>query len=387
MSSKSFGKKVSRFLGNLTVSTIHLILRLIIITLGAAFLLGLAVFSWAFYHISIPERVEGADAERTSVYWDDGTTLIGTYSGDNRIIIECVDLPKSEVQNESNNLDVKKQNYVANAIVASEDRTFYDNKGIDPMGIARALRNNLLEGTRQGGSTITQQYAERYFLGNALNYQDKIKEGIIALKLSISQDKDVVLCNYMNTIFFGKTSYGIEAAARSYYGVSANELSISQAALIAGIIPSPSKWDPDLSVDSEKWAKERWKRTLDLMLEDGHITKEEYNVATSEFPYTIQGFRKNAETAQANAVNAAALAAQLATGADAEGNPVTAEEIAKAAEDSAKLANIAAYAVEQAAKSDASITQENEKTSWEGFNGYVMAQVKTEIEENERFAK
>ncbi len=129
--------------------------------------------------------------------------------------------------------------------MASEDRTFYENAGISPTGMARALVNNLRGGATQGGSTITQQYAERYYAGQTTtDYVGKAKETLLAVKIAQSEDKQQVLGNYLNTIYLGRGTYGIQAAAEAYFGVNAADLTISQAALIAGIIPSPSNWDP-----------------------------------------------------------------------------------------------------------------------------------------------
>ena len=157
------------------------------------------------------------------MYYADGKTPIGNLSAQNRTIIACDTLPK----------------YVGNAVVASENQTFWSDSGIDLKGIARALVNNVTKGTRQGGSTITQQYAERYYLGQTDTYLGKLHEAILALKITQSQSKSQILCNYLNTIYLGRGTYGIEAAARSYFNKPAKDLTIEESALIAGIIPSP----------------------------------------------------------------------------------------------------------------------------------------------------
>ena len=168
----------------------------------------------------IPQPEKFALAEKTTVYYNDGTTPIGSYAEQNREIISCADLP----------------DYVGNAIVASEDRSFYTNKGIDPIGIARAFYNNLTTGSRQGGSTITQQYAERYYLGETTSYVGKLREAFLAVKIAQAQDKSQVLCNYMNTIYLGRGAYGIQAAAKAYFGKDAKDLTLSEAAMLAGIV-------------------------------------------------------------------------------------------------------------------------------------------------------
>ena len=168
---------------------------------------------------------------------------------------------------------------MGNAIVASEDRSFYTNKGIDLYGIARALYTNLTTGSRQGGSTITQQYAERYYLGETTSYSGKLREAFLAIKIAQAQDKSQVLCNYMNTIYLGRGAYGIQAAAKAYFNKNASDLTLSESAMLAGIIPAPSSWDP--AVNQEQ-AEKRYDRVLSIMKEDGYITAQEKKEA--QFP-------------------------------------------------------------------------------------------------------
>ncbi|MDD9205816.1 penicillin-binding transpeptidase domain-containing protein, partial [Georgenia sp. 10Sc9-8] len=118
-----------------------------------------------------------------------------------------------------------------------------------------------------------------YYTGTTTSYVGKFREAILAIKIDQSESKDTVLENYLNTIYFGRGTYGIERAAQAYFDKPAAELSISEAALLAGVIPSPSNWDP--AVDRER-AEERWTRVLGLMVEDGWITAEEREAA--EFP-------------------------------------------------------------------------------------------------------
>lgn len=172
--------------------------------------------------------------------------------------------------------------YVGHAIVASEDRSFYTNSGIDLKGIARALYTNVTTGSRQGGSTLTQQYVERYYVGETTSYKGKLKEAILALKINREQSKEHILGNYMNTIYFGRGAYGIEAAAKVYFGKKAAELTLSEAAMLSGIIPAPSAWDPALDLEQ---AKKRWQRVLDLMVEDGWVSAGEASAQT--FPETL----------------------------------------------------------------------------------------------------
>lgn len=226
----------------------------------------------AYATVPIPDPDDAAQAQTSTVFYSDGRTVLGEYAA-----FERRSVPLDEVA------DVMQE-----AVIASEDRTFYENRGVDPRGAARALWNNLLGRDTQGGSTLTQQYVERYFLGTTTSYLGKLREAIIAIKIDQVESKEQILENYLNTIYFGRGSYGIDRAARTYFGKSAADLTISEAALLAGIIPAPNAWDPRL--DAER-AEERWNRVLDLMVEDEYITAEEREAAT--FPETIEYTRQD----------------------------------------------------------------------------------------------
>ena len=230
------------------------------------FIAGMAVFLYLYNTLAVPAPDDLALAQKTTVYYADGTTEMGTLGEINRQIIDTTTLP----------------DYVSKTIVASEDRTFYTNNGVDLKGIFRALVNNLRGGARQGGSTLTQQYVERYYIGETTSYSGKLKEAVLAIKINREKSKDEVIGAYMNTIYFGRGAYGIDAAAQAYFGHGAHELTLSESALLAAVIPAPSAWDPAVNPDK---AKERWERDLNLMVEDGWITQAERDAAV--FPETI----------------------------------------------------------------------------------------------------
>lgn len=179
------------------------------------------------------------------------------------------------------------------AILAIEDRDFYEHGGVDLGGIIRALGNNIIRpDARQGASTITQQYVnnliidsqvrageETTTIGADKGYADKIKE--IKLSLSMEQElsKDQILEGYLNMVLFGGQNYGVEAAAQYYWGIPAAELSISQAAVLAGMVQSPNYYDPAANPEA---ATERRNIVLDTMLTTGAITPEEHAVAAAE---------------------------------------------------------------------------------------------------------
>lgn len=239
------------------------------------FIAGMAVFLYLYNTLTVPAPDDLALAQKTTVYYADGTTEMGTLGEINRQIIDTTKLP----------------DYVPKTIIASEDRTFYTNSGVDLKGIFRALVNNLRGGARQGGSTLTQQYVERYYVGETTSYTGKLKEAVLAIKINREKSKDEVIGAYMNTIYFGRGAYGIDAAAQAYFGHGADQLTLSESALLAAVIPAPSAWDPAVNPDK---AKERWERDLNLMLEDGWITQAQHDSAV--FPETIDPDTLNSES-------------------------------------------------------------------------------------------
>ncbi|MFU0565004.1 transglycosylase domain-containing protein [Gardnerella pickettii] len=252
--------------------TKHPIIFWALIVVFTPIILGILTVAWMYVTTDIPQPDKIAMADKTKVYYADGKTEIGSFAEQNREIINCSVLKP----------------YVGNAIIASENRSFYKDGGIDLKGIGRAIIHNVTSKGRWGGSTITQQYAERYYLGETKTYLGKLHEAILALKIAQTQDKSTVLCNYMNTIYLGRGAYGIQAAAKAYFGVEAKDLTLSQAAMLAGIIPAPSSWDPAIM---PKEANMRFKRVLKIMLKDKYITSEEYKNA--KMPQTINQTKQN----------------------------------------------------------------------------------------------
>jgi len=236
--------------------------RIVVGTLLTGTALGAGLFVAAWSTTTIPRGLEDVQFQATTVYWGNGKEL-GTFAEQKREIVQLEDLPP----------------YVGNAVVASEDSSFWTNNGIDLKGIGRAALNNLKGGGRQGASTLTQQYVERYYLNTTTSYAGKAREAIIALKVAQTQPKEEVLENYLNTIYWGRGTYGIQAASQEYFNKDAKDLTPSEAAMLSGIIPSPVNWDPSVNLEQ---AQERWKRSMREMHKQGYITDEEY--AKGEFP-------------------------------------------------------------------------------------------------------
>ncbi|WP_433290641.1 transglycosylase domain-containing protein [Pseudonocardia sp. CA-142604] len=157
------------------------------------------------------------------------------------------------------------------AVVATEDNTFYSNPGFDITGIMRAVYNQVTGGIG-GGSTITQQYIKVSSGHDENSLWRKYKEVVLAVKISREQTKDQILENYLNTIYLGRGAYGIQAAAKAYFNKDVGQLTVSESAMIAGIIQSPSNWDPAKNLDN---SKSRWTVSLDRMVENGWLSPAE----------------------------------------------------------------------------------------------------------------
>jgi len=163
------------------------------------------------------------------------------------------------------------------AIVAVEDRRFYENSGIDYIGIVRALKSDVSSGGfTQGASTIEQQLVRNLYLSPQQTISRKLTEACLAVQLDKQWSKDRILAAYLNDIYFGQQAYGIEAAAHAYFGVSAKDLTLEQAALLAGLPQAPSAYDPLNRPDA---AKARRAEVLQAMLQNGDISRARYRQA------------------------------------------------------------------------------------------------------------
>ncbi len=178
-------------------------------------------------HIPLPPEVPQA---QTSIVYDGTGSQLALFHGDeNRFPIRLEQVPKVTVD----------------AVIAAEDRKFFEHKGVDPLGIARAtwadLRN---KGVRQGGSTITQQYVKNAFVGEGdRTLIRKLKEAVAAVKIEQKYSKQQILERYLNTVYFGRGAYGIQAAAKAYYGKDASQLDLRESAYVVGLIRAPSGSD------------------------------------------------------------------------------------------------------------------------------------------------
>ena len=191
-------------------------------------IIGALGFVYVYSSTTIPTPNKDFQTQTTNVYYKDGKTGLGRFVEQNRESIPFEQMPK----------------HVRDAVVAAEDRTFWTNRGIDPKGILRAAFSNARGGSTQGASTITQQYVKIYYLSSERTFKRKIKEAFVSLKLQKQLTKSKILEGYLNTIYFGRGAYGIQAAAQAYFGVDAKDLTVQQGAVLASVLNSPQNFDP-----------------------------------------------------------------------------------------------------------------------------------------------
>ena len=225
----------------------------------------LAVTVYSVTHVPTPAELK--TNQSAIVQYADGSTMATIDGGENRIIVPLSEVPV----------------HVRDAVLAAEDRGFYSEPGISVRGTVRAAVNDLRGGATQGGSTITQQYVKNAYLNSEQTLSRKLKELAIALKLSRQYSKDQILESYLNTIYFGRGAYGIEAAARAYFGVSVKKVNPAQGALLAAVIKSPEYYDPAVTPAA---AKARWHYVVDGMVSTGKLSQQQ--AAALKFPATVK---------------------------------------------------------------------------------------------------
>ena len=222
---------------------------------GMGFGLLLLAFLVLYALVKVPTPNEFSTAQTTVVTYADGKTEIARVADANRTSIPLSDVP----------LVVQRE------VLAAEDRDFYEHGGFSASGIARAAWNNIIGGSTQGGSTITQQYAKNAYLTQDRTLTRKAKELVLSIKLSQTRSKERILEDYLNTIYFGRGAYGIEAAAQAYFKIPASELNSTQGAVLASLIRSPAGYAPETNKDR---LQGRWSYVLDGMVTKGWITEK-----------------------------------------------------------------------------------------------------------------
>ncbi|QEV18290.1 transglycosylase domain-containing protein [Streptomyces alboniger] len=165
--------------------------------------------------------------------------------------------------------------HVQRAVLAAEDRDFYGESAVDPKAMVRAAWNTVTGKGKQSGSTITQQYVKNYYLGQEQTVTRKVKEFFISIKLDREVSKDEILSGYLNTSYFGRNAYGVQAAAQAYYGKNVKELSTAEGAYLATLLNSPNAYDVATHPENRQRAAGRWNYVLDGMVKEGWLGKSE----------------------------------------------------------------------------------------------------------------
>jgi penicillin-binding protein 1A len=218
-------------------------------------LLFIGTFWYAYAHTTLPEAPPGA--QTTFVYDRHGKLVARLHSTINRTVV-----PLSKISPD-----------LQHAVIATEDKDFYKHGGVSFFSIFRAAWNDITKRRiEQGGSTITQQYVKNVYTGGERSFKRKIKEAMLAVKVDKRFSKNQILERYLNVIYFGNGAYGAEAAARTYWGISASRLDPEKSATLAGLIAAPGRFDP---VGNRDAAKVRRNLVLDRMAEQGYITRDE----------------------------------------------------------------------------------------------------------------
>ncbi len=246
--------------------------RIILFSLATLFVVGVTfTYFWLFADLPSIDRLQaGLALPSTRIYDRNGQLLyeILPSEGGRNTALPLSDIPQHCIQ----------------AVIATEDANFYNHPGVDVIGIMRALWIDLRGGEiLAGGSTITQQVARNLLFDPEQraerSLRRKLRESILALQLQNAYSKDDVLALYMNQSYFGNLAYGIEAAARAYFGKSASELSLSECSLLAGLVQSPATYDPLTNLEA---AKDRRDSVLELMVKNNYLTEDEATLAKQD---------------------------------------------------------------------------------------------------------
>ncbi|MGC0339435.1 transglycosylase domain-containing protein [Streptomyces sp. SLBN-8D4] len=226
-----------------------------------------AVAGVGYALVSVPNVAQTATAQNNVYYWSDDTEMVSTGGETNRQIVNLAQIPKA----------------MQYAVVSQENKTFYTDSGIDPKGIARAVFNMARGGNTQGGSTITQQYVKNARLNDqSQTVTRKFKEIFISIKVGATVNKDEIMAGYLNSAYYGRNAYGIQAAARAYFNKDAKDLNPGECAFLSAMLKGATYYDPAgaTSIDSanataeanQRRALRQMQDTLDKMVEYGHLS-------------------------------------------------------------------------------------------------------------------
>jgi membrane peptidoglycan carboxypeptidase len=241
-------------------------------------LIAVAVFFFAYQKTTIPNPNTAFQTQASYVYYANGKAKIGQFATQNRVSVPLSDMSK----------------HIKDAVVAAEDRTFWTNNGIDPKGIIRAAFSNAQGNPTQGASTITQQYVKILYLSQQRTLSRKVKEAFLSLKIQQQQSKQEILQGYLNTIYFGRGAYGVQAASQSWFGIDAKRLNVKQAAFLAAILNSPTAYDPDLGTSHAEALLQHYSYVLHSMAQMGMISAGRADRASQRLPKLVKQKQTNA---------------------------------------------------------------------------------------------
>ena len=229
-------------------------LRAAAFTIALLIVAGAAALVIGYVVTPIPDPNRLVTANATIVYYQDGKTPLGSFAARNRTSVTFEQIsPKMQ-----------------EAVIAAENRDFWTDRGISPSGTVRALWRDVRGGEpTQGASTITQQYVKNYYLTDEQTLSRKVRELFITVKVQRRLDKKDILTNYLNTVYFGRGAYGVEAASQTYFGVSAKQLTNEQSAVLASMLKGPSLYDPAGGRTNVKRLTDRYHYVLIGMAEAG----------------------------------------------------------------------------------------------------------------------
>lgn len=231
--------------------------KLVLATMGIGTLASICMVGVAYAMVKVPTVNQTSTDQGATVYWNDGSQMMKI--GSSRTVVQLNQISKPMQQ----------------AVVSVEDRNFYHESAVSPTGITRALINDLKGGSTQGGSTITQQYVKNAYLNQEQTISRKFKEIFISVKVGKQQDKDQILQNYLNTIFFGRGANGVEAAAQAYFGKHASALTVPEAAILAAQAKQPGYYDPAIKSHLQDTVN-RYDIVLQAMVRSGAISQTDY---------------------------------------------------------------------------------------------------------------
>ncbi|MFI8517221.1 transglycosylase domain-containing protein [Streptomyces sp. NPDC085481] len=240
-----------------------------LVVFGTLLLLGCFVAGYLL--VDIPPANATAVAQSNLYLYRDGTQLARAGEVDR----ENVGLQRVPVP-------------VRRAVLAAEERDFHTSPAVDPRAMIRATWNTLTGKGRQSGSTITQQYVKNYYLGQEQTLTRKAKEFFIAIKLGREKSKDEILEGYLNTSYFGRNAYGIQAAARAYYGKDAKDLDTAEGAYLASLLNAPSVYDVAAHPENRPRALARWRYVLDGMVKEGWLSPAARTAAVFPSPRAVR---------------------------------------------------------------------------------------------------